>query len=513
MPSLPDPRPESDAGRSPDRHAYIFAALALLYVVPIWVTEFFPSQDGLSHIYNALIIKEYLNTQEFPLFQEYYSLDLSPLPNWFGHAALAGLMFVFEPLVAEKMMLSGYVLLFLFAGRYLIANVNRAGAPLALLLFPFVYNFFLQKGFYNFCFSIAFCLLGIGYWWAHRDEIRLKQAVVLNAVMLCCYLSHIVSAAITLLAIAMLWLVNIRRTNWKQYARQIPLLLPACILPVWFVLSHGAEANHVFFHWKALLAAIVRAKALVSFHGFQNQLGVFVATIFAILVVVKLREKIDWRGRRFRWDTTDGFLLVCLLCLGLYVTLPDGMSGGGFLTLRLSMYPFLLALPWLTLPRSVQWRTSLLGVLVLVASANVVYLSSVFPKMNSQLQEWSEGVEYVAPNSRILPIIFEPREGRIALLRHASGYHAAYTGGITWDNYEANTDYFPVRFRPEFDAVRPASEVIETSPGELEIERFLPVVDYILTWKMPHGSGIEESIESFYELVFDGQSARVYERR
>jgi hypothetical protein len=199
----------------------------------------------------------------------------------------------------------------------------------------------------------------------------------------------------------------------------------------------------------------------------------------------------------------------------LYVALPDGMAGGGILTLRLSMYPFLLSLPWLTLPRSTTWRTGLIGTLVLVASANLVYLAILFPELDSDLQEWSEGVEHVSRNSRILPVIFEETEGprRVALLRHASGYHAAYTGGITWDNYEANTDYFPVRFRPEFDAVRPASATIETAPGELEIERFAPVVDYVLTWKLPQGSPIEAKIESFYELVFNNRSARVYERR
>ena len=87
----------------------IFLLLVLLYLLPIWSIQFFPSQDGPSHVYNALIVKEYFNTNEYPLFQKYYDLNAKPMPNWFGHMTMAMLMFIVDPLIAEKFLLTGYV--------------------------------------------------------------------------------------------------------------------------------------------------------------------------------------------------------------------------------------------------------------------------------------------------------------------------------------------------------------------------------------------------------------------
>ena len=66
------------------------------------------------------------------------------MPNWFGHVAMAILMFALNPLMAEKLMLTDYVVLFLYSGRYLIISVDPAKRGLPFILFPFFYNFILQ---------------------------------------------------------------------------------------------------------------------------------------------------------------------------------------------------------------------------------------------------------------------------------------------------------------------------------------------------------------------------------
>ena len=215
----------------------IFLLLVLLYLLPIWSIQFFPSQDGPSHVYNALIVKEYFNTNEYPLFQKYYDLNAKPMPNWFGHMIMAILMFIVDPLIAEKFLLTGYVLLFLLSGRYLLISVNPTKKWLALTFFPFVYNYLLNMGFYNFSYSVGFFLLAVGYWWNHHQNLRPKHATILNLIMVCCYFSHMVSTVIALLSIAILWLVTIRPEKIKQHLLQIPMLLPSCLLPLWFVTS------------------------------------------------------------------------------------------------------------------------------------------------------------------------------------------------------------------------------------------------------------------------------------
>src|SRR6478672_1600454 len=86
----------------------LLLALLLLHVAPLWFFPYFPSQDGPAHLENAVILRDY---RDRPVLQEFYEPNLSPDPNWLGHLILAGLMTVLPLLVAEKVLLTGYLLL------------------------------------------------------------------------------------------------------------------------------------------------------------------------------------------------------------------------------------------------------------------------------------------------------------------------------------------------------------------------------------------------------------------
>ena len=131
------------------------------------------------------------------------------------------------------------------------------------------------------------------------------------------------------------------------------------------------------------------------------------------------------------------------------------------------------------------------------------------------MQEFRAGIAKVAPNSRILPLIFDSHGQcqRIGMFLHAIGYYCAYTDGIEWDNYEANTNYFPVRFKPELNGIRPDLGVIEGRPRDLDVHRHVDLVDFIYTWSMPTDSPVQQRIETDYKLVFAQKRTRIYQRR
>jgi len=508
----------------------LFFVLTLLYLFPIWSIQFFPTQDGPSHVYNAFILKEYFNTKEYPLLQEYYDLNLQPMPNWFGHLIIAGLMFIVNPLTAEKLMLTGYVVLFLYSGRFLIVNaelfsfnqyensseIKTTNQGLPFLLFPFVYNYLLHMGFYNFSYSMGFCLLAVGYWWQHHQQLGYRQAIVFNLIMICCYFSHMVSTVIALVTVAILWLVTFRASNYKKYLWQIPFLAPSCAFPLWFILSHGTQSNHAHWSLHRLYEYFTQLEILFSFTPFQLKLGKILAICFLLFFIWTVQNlmSIAWKKRRLSIESRDGFLLVSLVCVLLYVLVPDGMSGGGFVSHRLSLYPFLFLIPFFRLPKWqwVNWGSS--GVLVLIAFINLGYMINLYPKLDKDMQEFRSGLQKVTPNSRILPLIFDSRGQchRIGMFLHAVGYYCAYTGGIEWDNYEANTNYFPVLFKPVLNDFRPDLTVIEGRPKEIEIEPYIDLVDFICTWSLPVGSPIQQRIEANYQLVFKNRRTRIYKR-
>ncbi|MCZ6678931.1 MAG: hypothetical protein O7E52_16990 [Candidatus Poribacteria bacterium] len=61
----------------------LIALMILAHLLPIWLIHYYPTQDGPSHIANAVILKEYAQHE---IFQEYFRLNLKPVPNWFSHA-------------------------------------------------------------------------------------------------------------------------------------------------------------------------------------------------------------------------------------------------------------------------------------------------------------------------------------------------------------------------------------------------------------------------------------------
>ena len=105
------------------KSSFLIVVLIVVYLLPIWLFNYFPTQDGVSHVYNSQIITEYGN----PIYQfrEYYGINRFPFPNWLSHFSLVLLMYIFLSLIAEKVFLSLYVILFPLAIRYFLQDLRK----------------------------------------------------------------------------------------------------------------------------------------------------------------------------------------------------------------------------------------------------------------------------------------------------------------------------------------------------------------------------------------------------
>jgi hypothetical protein len=91
-------------------HTLVFILLIGLHLMPIWAFTYFPSEDGLSHINNANVIREY-HHPDHAIFREYYVLNKHPVPNWFSHIVMAGLraFTIFHMVCRRAFSCSGYI--------------------------------------------------------------------------------------------------------------------------------------------------------------------------------------------------------------------------------------------------------------------------------------------------------------------------------------------------------------------------------------------------------------------
>src|SRR5262245_55091027 len=113
-------------GRAGER--LVFWGLALAYLVPGWAYHCLATQAAPAHLFNALILKEYPTSAAG--YEQFYELRAEPLPNWTSHLLLASLFHVFPPLVAEKVLVSLYVLGLAGALRYFLGAFGPRCRPL-----------------------------------------------------------------------------------------------------------------------------------------------------------------------------------------------------------------------------------------------------------------------------------------------------------------------------------------------------------------------------------------------
>lgn len=492
------------------RERILYVVLALLYLVPVWAVDYLPTTDGPAHTYNAWVLRNHGNEADHPWLGRYFEVDLRPLPNWLGHAALAGLMAAVPPRTAEKLLVSAYLLLFLTGARYLAAAVDPARGWLAFLAFPLAYNQLFQMGFYNFCLGLALFPFALGLWWRLREAPDLSLALGLNSLLLLAWLSHLAAHLLTLGALGVLWLLTFPRESREGLTRHLmhlAILAPQLILPLWYLGSRDGEVTWVPREGAVLWSYLLQMGPVFSLHSGPLRAGTFLGAALLLLLGLTL-----WR--RLRGERIEGqaFLLLGAVLVALFFLAPEGGVGGSMLKHRIALFVPLALLPGLAPDLGSRGRAVAVAALSALALVHAGFLLHWYRQAEPEVRELVAGAAAIPAGSRVLPLIFDRgAEGWPGILGHAFSHAAVEKGLFDWDNYEAASEVFPVRFRP--GVRRPDSWLLEARPGDLDPGAFRDEIDSVYCWKMQPGSEIARRIERHFVLVSERGPARVYVRR
>lgn len=523
---------------------WLLGALIIAYLLPIWLFPYFPTQDGVSHVYNSQILTEYRNPDYE--FRAYYEINGYPFPNWLSHFALAMLMFVFPPLIAEKVFLSLYVILFPLAMRYFLnaahgykpenlrrdtlRNVDAKFAQpnpltkepgrhsLVILSFTFIYNYLLLMGFYNFAVSVPLFFLTLGYWYRHRDALNVKRAVLLNLLIVITYFAHLISYAFSLFSIALLSVLHFYRISeqgepayrFRQALRPVLRtglsVLPAALLLLVYLptsdLLAGEPPEFGLGRVGELLDNLLGLKVLIAFNEAQGLIAYAVVAILIFLAVWTL-----WENRKTPpMNARSAFFILFGVLFGLYLILPNSIGPGGWVNDRLAILATLTLFAWFRESDKPRWRRVFTGIVTLLALVNVLYIGVLCKNLNAELREFNAFVGKVEKNSVILPLHFEPRGSslKVGIFVNAANYYCLDNGGINLGNYEVQFDYFPVRFNADFETPIPEKEwvqIVHWQPEEIDLCGYADNVDYLLLWGTPDEPVVAAAIEACYTLI------------
>jgi hypothetical protein len=509
--------------RAPTRAAVVWAAVTLAYLTPLWVFKYIPTEDGPSHLANAFIISSYHDAGAARL-REYFVVTKTPAPNILYHYALAAAMRLWRPLVAEKIILSLYVLLFAAA----LWRVGRAFAPVTtpgalFLAFPVIYSYSFNIGFYGCMMSLAAATLGIAWLSARAGHCSGGESMAWGVFAFALYFAHVFGWAVFVvaaLAIGVARILFFRNRAASAVARLLPLV-PSVALCAWYALAH--PGNVTFHHGlpRTLAVKLLELNALYSYFVWTRWLACGVAAALWGAVVVFIVHKVWLALRRGAgggrvWSRADvAFAVVFVSTLAAYFFIPTtGPLGGSYAHPRLALLPIIVAAVWLATGTGILLRRVLavLGPVVAVVFVGGVLVS--YAAANRDLKTFDAGIYGVAPGSTILPIVNQYLPGRVVnvhYIAHAIGYYvvAGYTVDLL--NYEARYPYFPVAWRSGAPPVVPYegdnAEPIYDLGGRYDR------VDYILTWQVsPFGVAALPHLRH-YDLVCAKKELMLFKRR
>ena len=483
----------------------LIGVLIVVYLLPIWLFDYFPTQDGVSHVYNSQIITKYKNPTY--QFQDYYDINWFPFPNWLSHFSLAVLMFIFKPLTAEKVFLSLYVILFPLAICYFLNAVQPGRDSLVILSFTFIFNYLLLMGFYNFAVSVPLFFLALGFWWKHRDALTIKRIVLLNLLIIIIYFSHLISYAFILFSIALLSVVYFRQ-NLKQILITGCAVLPAALLLLIYLptsdLLAGEPPEIELGRIGGLLKNIVGMRVLVAYSEHQAWIAY---TVFAFLLFLSIWT--FWQNRKTSITPQigqDAFLILFAVFFGLYLILPNSIGPGGWVNDRLAILAMLLIFACFKLSDNLRWRQVFTGVVTVLVLVNIVYVGILCKNLNRELDAFNAFVDKVEKNIVILPLQFEPsgESLRVGIFVNAANYYCLDNGCINLGNYEVQFDYFPIRFKPDFETPIDEKEWVQTvhwRAEKIDLCDYADNVDYLLLWGTPNKEKVAEEIDRCYTLI------------
>lgn len=510
----------------------VFAAVLALHLVPIWLVRWFPTQDGPLHVENVLALLRWSGS---PLLQSWYVENWGTQPNWLTQGIFAALLGAASPPVAEKLLLSGYTILFPLAFRSVLPRGTR-GWWGALAGFPFVHAYPFHMGFWNFCAGMALALFAAGLWTRWRGRFTRGRFAVFAGLSVLLFLAHSVAFAGALVAVGALlaWRAGLALLRARANPRRRRLLLrgyglrtlaviaaasPGLVLVGAWILAHAGEAS-ARSGLGELLVKLAAGYAMVAIDRRELLPAALVMLVLgaAGLHAIVARARGGWRLR-----PVDGWLVAALGFAVLYLVIPDVVAAGAHVSDRLALLTFISVAAWLAAgaapPATVRAAAAALAVLAVGALG--IRLDKQL-ELSALMDEYVSAEAVVGPDRVLLPIAMSPHgprdaDGRrigyrIKPFLHAAGWLVAERGGVDLKNSQAHTNHCPVRFPDDRDPFRLFAGTLgrmEGVPPCVDLRAAAASADYVLLWgRTPEalatrcGAALASGLDAAWERIF-----------
>lgn len=524
---------------------FLLLGLALL---PVWSGRFFVTGDGPCHVYNARVLLDYMQGRNVDFYAPFYQLNTNFEPNWFGHLCLAAFQVFLAPELAEKVFLSGYVLLFGFGLRFLIRQINPESLFMSSVGLLFVWHHLLLSGFYNYAASIALFFWVCGWWMKCRHDWTPPRLLLLSLLWLVLYSAHPMGLVFSgaFIGSAMLWDAygSGKAGGWKgagaSFFRQVKqtglAALPMLVLLAEYLFRRPGHPDGNSETALTVAHDLAQLSALITLDSTERDIVKAVGILIGLLSVAAI-------GVRFqnRTGSSSDFILLFLgICMWQYFKQAGAQSIELLMPLRIQIFPWLALLLLIATATFPGWVRLTAPVLALGLMTALLYIRlPLHRRASAQVEDYLSCLPHIRDRSVIMVLNYEfggsdaerrPVGNRTWLFNHAADYIGAYRTSIMSDNYEALRFYFPFSWnwqRDMFNQTAKDGINFDNRPPRADLTNFHwrsggYDIDYVLRlnyderhFNHPYANEIQDQLDKGYRFVFGspGQRLEVWERK
>lgn len=347
--------PETPKRLTPELLVTVFivlAYLAWLLSLPVW-----PSQDGPIHLYYTQVFGALLSHQPTPYAHFFTIKHLFP-PYALYYYALLALSKIVPLVLADRLIICGYVISFIFGFRYFARALGPAADTTTLLATLLLFNWSLGMGFVNFCLSLSFAFWAIGLWLRFQDRsgsrLDLRRRLVFVALAFVIMFTHPVPLLFFLAVCGVFFLVDLLlrkdpRRLWSRRGsiRDLVTLALAGLTVLYVKLYTTAhpfarvepEKASYLSQLISRTLAYAREDGVIPLFGHIPSIYIYRLAIGVLLVlpiVVGLRQRLRNRAAHV-WTHADTMFVLGLLLLVLLPIIPPELNGLFFFAARLPL--------------------------------------------------------------------------------------------------------------------------------------------------------------------------------
>ena len=193
--------------------AALACGLIIAQAVLPWTAKHFVTQDGPSHLYNAMVAKD-LALEPHSSYAAVYAIQHNSVSNWGTVVVFNGLVFLFGVQHAEQAMATLCLVLGFISLAYFVRSLDPRGSPWSPILNFLLCTQFLWVGFYNFYLGMAVFPLMSGYYVRRMRAMSLPRTAVVACGLVALFFIHGLAMALAFLTMAVVCLWTVCGLLW-----------------------------------------------------------------------------------------------------------------------------------------------------------------------------------------------------------------------------------------------------------------------------------------------------------